>query len=290
MTSNIAIGYNNKADTATLTSGFGSWSNLDNLKDYRLSKVASVTDYPAHPHLRFALAEPLHIGMVGLVGTNAGVNANQRTILYSDAAFTDVVYDSAVVDVYPPGTEPYGSAPWGHPSVWTGRPTLADASRYQRNIVHVLSQATMARYGAVIIQGANLGTAEGSGDTWTLGRLFVGQVLRPEIGVGYGALRLQPKTRTQRQDARDGTPYFDSLRAAFAMPITLDWLTQAESMRALDAQIISDISGEVLAVFQPDDPAYRNRHTLFGRLAELDPIEFPQYATYRNAFQLEGYL
>jgi hypothetical protein len=70
--------------------------------------------------------------------------------------------------------------------------------------------------------------------------------------------------------------------------VAFKWLTENEAMRLLDLQVNMGISGEVLAIWNPDEVAYWWRRQIFGRLKELNPIEHPLYATYAAAFQVEG--
>lgn len=273
--SNFLLAYDNQADGATLSAG--SWNAslpLDNLKNYVTSKKARSTNaLAASTKLRFALAAAVDIGAVGLVATNASLAATYRLQLFSDSGFTVQIYDSGTVDVYPTG------------SLGAGKPTLAEAQRWQQNIFHILSASTSARYGELQITD----TANTDG-YFEAGRLFVGLKFQPTRNAAYGRAALRLTSRTGMVEAEDGTPYFNTRRPRFSIPFSLDWLTEAEAMVLLDMQALVDVHGEVLAMWDPGDIEYAYKRQVFGRLAQLDPIEHPLFATYATAFQVEGVL
>jgi hypothetical protein len=285
--SNFAVIFDNQADTSILT--LGSWAAAypqSNLKDYRLGKKARTTDAAsANTKLRFALASPCYVGAVALLATNLSVDATYQLLLYSDSGFTTQVYDSGVVTLYPAGTIPYGAIPWGAPNWWTAKPLPAEITRFQRNLAHVLSNAMYAQYGELRI----FDTANSAGYI-EAGRLMVGQSFIPARNVTRDSVALQLTSRTTRVDARDGTPYFDTLKPSFSMPFAFNWLTEDEGLRALDLQVIADTHGEVIVIWDHEEEAYAFRRQVFGRLARLDPVRHPHVATYAVAFQVEGVL
>lgn len=273
--SNFLLAYDNQADGATLTAG--SWSAslpLANLKSYVLAKKARSADaLAASTKLRFALTGAYSIGAVGLVATNASLAATYRLQLFSDSGFSVQVYDSGTVDVYPTG------------SLGAGKPTLAEARRWQQNIFHILSAATSAQYGE--LQITDTANADGY---FEAGRLFVGTTFQPTRNPAYGRAALRLTSRTSVVEAEDGTPYFTTRNPRFSIPFALEWLTEAEAMVLLDMQALVDVHGEVLAMWDPGDIEYAYKRQVFGRLAQLDPIEHPLFATYATAFQVEGVL
>lgn len=282
---NVFIGFDNQADTAVLTQG--SWSTgspRDNLKDYRVKKVARTTNaLAASTTFRFALASPLHIAVLALANTNASPDATFRWRLFTDNTFTTVAYDSGTLPVYPQGSAGW-SMPWGAANWWTSRPTLGEIARYQRNIIHVLAPWQFGQYGD--FQLTDTGNPDGY---FQAGRLFVGQGFQPRRNASYGAA-LALKSRTTSSRAEDGTPSFNVKRPDLSMAFGFDWLAEYEAQKLLDLQAIADLHGEVLMLWDHSDPAFQYRKSLLGRLAQLDPISHPQYATWRAAFQVEGAL
>jgi len=284
--SKFLIAWGNVADTATLSGG--SWTNLNNLKDYRLNKLAkSQTEATSSTTFRVVLAAPAHVGVLALINVNATPDAQCGWRIYPDGTWTTPEYDSQLADVYPPGTVPFGTIPYGAPNWWTGRPTVAELNRYQRSIVHVLPDARYAQYLEFYLSDA-AGLA--SLGYFSAGRLMVAQALQPVSNVLHGDAKLQAKSRSTTQRAVDGTSYFDVRRPDFTLPFSLARLTRDEAMRLLDMQLTVDVSGEVLAMWNPLDPAYAYRRQVFGRLAELDAITHPRFATYGASFQVEGQL
>lgn len=283
--SNFTLAYDNQADGATLSTG--SWAAalpLDNLKSYRRTPARSTDATAASTKFRFALAEPMHVGALALAFTNASVDATYRWRLFSDAGFTDVIYDSGTLDLYPAGTIPQGQIPWGAPNWWTAKPREAEIERFQRNIIHVLSTATYARYGD--FQLTDTANADGY---FEAARLMVAQAFAPSRNASYGAsLALKSRTKVDRDD--DGARHFHVKRPDFSIPFTFDWLDADEAMRALDLQATVDLHGEVVFLWDHEDVAYRFRKSVFGQLAELNPITHPMFATHQVAFQVEGVL
>lgn len=283
--SNFLLAYDNQADAAALSIGLWNASfPRSNLKDYRVGKKARTVDASTDStKVRFALASPAYIGVVGLMAVNASPDAQYRMLLYADAAFTVVTYDSGVIDAYPNGTMPFGYIPFGAAGWWDGTPTLSELSRFQRNLVHVLRTFQVAQYGEIqVIDPAN------PDGFFEAGRLFVASPFQPERSPEYGSASLQLITRTERSDARDGTPYFNTRKPTFTLPFALEWLTKNEGFRALDIQALADVYGEVLVLWDPGDIAFAFRRQVFGRLKQLDPIQFPRFATLATAFQVEG--
>lgn len=284
----VILAYGNRIDDTTTLSG-GAWESAyprPNLADYRLSKIARTANaLTTSTLMRFALADPQYIGLVGLMATNASVEAAYQVRLFSDSGFTTVQYDSGTLDLYPMGTIPQGQIPWGAPNWWTGRPLPEEIARFQRNIAHRLTTAQYAQYGEIKITD----TANADGYLQA-GRLFVGQVFSPRYGLQTGKASQQLTPRTQVQAARDGTPYFQRERAAFSMPFSLDALTDDEAARVLDLQATVDLEGEVFMAWDANKRPWAFRRQLFGRLKRLDPIEHPSFALRSAAFQVEGIL
>lgn len=284
----FCLAWGNQVDTATLTGG--SWNTTTYaqayLKDYRISRPARTLNVLTTSTLvRFALAAPSYVGLVGLMHTNASVEAAYRLRLFSDAGFTTVSYDSGQLDLYPMGTIPYGQIPWGAPNWWTGRPLAEEVARFQRNIVHRLTNAQYAQWGELSV--IDTGNADGY---LQAGRLFVGQCMQPRYGLQAGKASLALTSRTVVQRARDGTPYFQQERPDFSIPFSLDALDDNEAMRLLDLQAAVDVHGEVYVAWDTNQLAYAFRRQVFGRLQRLNPIEHPSFALRSAAFQVEGIL
>jgi hypothetical protein len=283
----FTLGFDNRADLAFLSRG--SWQDaypLERLNDYRVPIKARTTDLlPASTQVAFELSEPCHVGIVGLMGTNASEKAAYRVTLYTSFDFATVIYDSGVRQLHPLGTLPYGTIAWGAPNWWTALPTSDEVSRFQNNVPHVLTSPMWAQYGIVEIFDST--NPQGY---FEAGRLFVGSIFQPQVNPQGGKTSVHLNSRSSVTRAKDGTPYKQIERPDLSMPFALDWLTRDEAMKILDIQAIVDIHGEVIAIEDPDDVTYAFRRQVFGRLAQLDPIEHSSMAVFEAAFQVEGNL
>ncbi|MGE4241729.1 hypothetical protein [Ramlibacter sp.] len=287
---NFLVAYDNQADGATLSAAPGSaaWQTpypLINLQDYRVKKLAKTANAAvANTKFRFSLAAPAFISMLALANTNASVDARFQWLLYTDNTFTTAKYDSGVLDLYPLGTIPFGAIPWGAPNWWTGRPLPSEIALFQRNIAHVLSTWQYAQYGEFrLLDSAN---ADGY---FSAGRFMCAQAFQPRRNAQYGAaVGLEPRTRVDV--ARDGTPYFDVMRANLVMPFAFPQLSAIEGMKKLQLDATVESHGEVFAIWDHSDPAYWFQRSLMGRLAKLDRVTHPKFANFETAFQVEGIL
>jgi len=281
---NFFVAWDNQADTAVLSTG--SWGGtLDRLKDYRVQYLAKTTDAAeASTKFRFATASPVFIALLGLFNTNASVNAKHQWLLYTDATFTTVKYDTGVLDLYPMGTIPFGTIPWGAPNWWTGKPLPAEIALFQRNIWHELSVWQYGQYGEFrLFDSAN------SAGFFTAGRFGCMQAFRPRHNAQYGA-QLVAESRTDKAESEDGTPYSNVERARFSMPIAFPRLDFNEGMKALQLKVQADVHGECFCAWDTSDVAYHFQRSVFGRLAKLDGLAHPLFKVYESAFQVEGVL
>ena len=284
--SSAAIAYGNLADTCTLSGG--SWNStypLNNLKTRLISVVARSTNaLAASTTFTAALLASSPIGALSLEGTNASVNAQVRWRTYSDAGLTALIYDSGLLDIYPDGTMAFGSVHYGAANWWTARPLPADLARFQRGMRHIATTKAAAQY----IKCEIVDTANPDG-YFQAGRLFVGDVFQPGAGLNYGAaMQLKPLSQVTR--SLSGAKQFIKRRPMFTMPVVFGQLTEAEAMRVLDLQAQVDVTGEVILVWDPADKAFRFRKSLYGELAQLDPLQYPTATSRSMAFQIEGVL
>ena len=266
--SNAIIGFGNQADAATFSGG--SWVAafpLANLANRQIQKVARSTNaLAASTTFTAALAASSFIGALSLEGTNASVNATIRWRTYTDAGLTNLVYDSGVLTCYP------------------NAPLQAEANRFQRGLRHIPTLRNYAQY--VLCEIVDTGNAAGY---FQAGRLFVGDVLQPGTNMLYGAsLQLKPFSTVTR--SVNGAKYFTYRRPNLTFPIAFGALTEVEAMIALDLQAQVDITGEVLFIWDAADFALQYRKSVFGELAQLDALQYPNFANRAMAFQIEGVL
>jgi hypothetical protein len=284
--SNCVIAFNNKADSATLSAG--SWAAglpLDNLLDSRVKKVARTTDDAnASTKFEFLFTELTLVQMFLLANHNASLTSTFRLRLYGEDSPASELYDSGVVTTYPIGSKPQGTIPFGAPNWWTAKPTYTDLAKYQRNLYHIVPGAVHARFGIFEL----FDTANPDGYLQA-GRLFLGDIFQPWQNMEHGAaVQVKPRTITTR--AIDGGRYFDVRRSDISFPFAMPRLQESEARRVVDLQATVDTSGEVFFLWDPEDKAYWMGRSVFGQLAQLDPITHPQFGNYATAWQIEGTL
>lgn len=280
--SNILIGHKNAVDTATLSAG--SWGGtLDNLKVRNPKQQAVTTDVTAaSTKVRFALASPIHLALVGLWNVNATVDVTHRTTLWTDNTFTTSFYDSGVVEQYPAGTVPYSAIPYGAPNWWTGKPLAADLALFQRSIYHELSTWQYAQY----IQLEIFDTANPDG-VFKAGRGFVGEGIRPEKNASF-PVSIGINSLTDESKARDGTLYFHPRNGEIVVPFSFDLLTRIEGHKVLELTARNDKHREAVLVWDAADPAYAYMKTVLGRLSKLDQLKFTTPNRNAMSLQIEG--
>lgn len=283
---NAIIAYRNRADSATLTGG--SWTAgmpLSNLQDRLLSRLArSTNDDPASTTFTLTLDRFRTVSVVALCRHNMSSQATWRIRAFADSGLTDQLYDSGAVNVW---QAMYDSSQleWQDDNFWSGLPSAEDLAGYYWNAIHVLPEAKSARYWKLDISDASnpAGYVE-------IGRLFLSEAWVPTLNMSYGA-SLGYTSRTEVEEAWDGTEYFDVKAPYRVAQFRLENLSQQEAMfRALDMQRVASIDKEVLFVWDPDDTQHLIRRSFLGRLRELSPLEQPYYEAHQTSFVVKELL
>lgn len=286
--SNCLIAFDNKADLVTLSGVVGAYETLlpiTNLQDINPNRVSRTTsDSNSATRIQGVFASLQLLQFFGLINNNISIGATYRLRLYSDASLAVLIYDSGTVTVFPTGSKPYGTIPWGAPNWWTAVPTEDDLDRYQRNLFHHIPGALFAR--SFLFEAFDTSNADGY---MQAGRLFLGQVFQPQQNMETGAA-VQIKPRSTQVTARGGTDYYARLLSKQSFAVPFPRLEEHEARRVNELQAIVDTSGEVIFMWDGEDPTYWMGRSAFGRLAQLDPLVHPQYANYSTAFQVEGNL
>lgn len=180
---------------------------------------------------------------------------------------------------------PNSQIPAGSSNSGTGKPLREQIQRWQVNAWHVVNTPQQAQYILVTIDDS----ANPDGYV-EIGRLFIGRCYRPKQNVEYGDVTLGLDSRSETEEARDGTLYFTRRRARFAIPIALRNMDEDEAHRLLDVKALVDKTGEVLVHLDPESLPYWWQKQVIGNLKQLNPLEFPAYALYDIALQVEGVL
>lgn len=280
---NIALGYPNRTDEATLSGG--SWLAslpLANLKNRIMAKVARTIDtLLASTKFDIDLGQSRFIGALALVVHNLSVSGKVRLRGSSVADFSTTVYDSGWVNVWPSGMIPQDMLEWEDDNFWLGTLSAEARAGYQSPYIHLFARVS-ARYWRVEIDdtGNSVGYIH-------IGRLFIADVWTPATNMSYG-LSLGYEDHSQIEESLGGTEYFDTRKKSRITKLSLDWMNSDEAYsRLLEMQRMLGTSGELLIVPDPADSVNQVRRSYLGRLQRLGPLEHPQYNTYRTTLEVK---
>lgn len=280
------LAYNNRADEATLAGG--SWSStlpLSNLKTRVLSQVARSTNLlAASTQFTVTLANVRDIRVVSLPRHNLSGDATYRIRAYADVGMTQVLYDSGVSPVW---LSIYMSTdiPWSYDNFWAGRIAAEDTAGFYWDLIHVLKTTVTAKYWKVEIFDTN-----NPAGYVQFGRLFMAAGWQPTTNMAYGA-SLTYESRTQVEEAWDGTEYFSDQPAFRVARFDIPYMTEYDALvNALGVQRMSGTSKEVLFCWNPDDTTYRHVRSFLGRVRQLNAIENPYPSAYKTRFEIKELL
>ena len=283
--SNTIIGYQNRIDAATFAA-YGSWSTtlpLTNIKTRSLSRKARSTNAAnSSTKLRFALDIDRIVSTLGVIAHNLTVSATWRYRVYSDSAYTTLVYDSGTLNVWP--SSPYGTYEWEDVHFWDLLPTDEEIAYYTKNIIYVVPQIVAAQYYQIeFFDSTNTnGYVE-------LGRIFVGQTYQPVLNMNLGA-SIGYESPTIIDTAMSGAEFFDRRESFRVAQFTLDHLTYAESILNNDIMKISGTDLEVLYIWDSSDELNLQRRSFLGRLKALSPISQPYNTRYQTTYEIKELL
>ena len=283
--SNTIIGYQNRIDAATFAA-YGSWSTtlpLTNIKTRSLSRKARSTNAAnSSTKLRFALDIDRIVSTLGVIAHNLTVSATWRYRVYSDSAYTTLVYDSGTLNVWP--SSPYGTYEWEDVHFWDLLPTDEEIAYYTKNIIYVVPQIVAAQYYQIeFFDSTNTnGYVE-------LGRIFVGQTYQPVLNMNLGA-SIGYESPTIIDTAMSGAEFFDRRESFRVANFTLDHLTYSESILNNDIMKISGTDLEVLYIWDSADELNLQRRSFLGRLRALSPISQPYNTRYQTTYEIKELL
>lgn len=284
---NALIGFDNGADTATLS--YGSWTAglpLNNLKHRVQAKVARSVDLLlTSTRLKIDVGPDRIVRALALANHNISVEGRYRARGYSDGAYTNLVDDHDWADVFP---TVYDSSDleWEMPNFWSGKylPSELEGSRWP--LIHLLETFSTSRYWLIEIDD----TTNAAGFVQA-GRLFIGPAWQFEVNYTRPSSSLALETGTDVQVARSGTEYFDPQPTFRVAQFSTDWMTLDEAMAsAFEIQRRMGLHGEVLFVQNPDDTRHALRRQFLGRLRQLSPIENPYPDIHATAWQIKEQL
>ena len=201
-TNNILLLFPNRIDAAVLSGG--DWPlPLTNLQNRYLADVARSNGLTEEKtQFDIALDQARAVRALILVANNFSLSGEWRVQGASDAAFTDIIYDSEVMDVWP---RIFDTADllWEDENYWSGRPLLEDIEGYTWSAILVLPALVIAQYWRVLIND------EFNTDGYVqIGRVFISGQWQPTRNYDYGA-GLAFETNTLVEQTRGGAESFD---------------------------------------------------------------------------------
>jgi len=284
---NMILGFPNLIDDATLSGG--SWEAslpLANIKDRRLSKVArSTNDNTSSTKFDIDLTRDRAIKLICLVKNNFSRDVTYRVYGSAVSNFATTVYDSGELAAWEAIYESL-DLEWEDDAFWDGKPTieylenLAETSSL--NLIHILDNATLARYWRVEIYD----TTNSDGYV-QIGRVFISTQWQVTNNILYGA-SLGYETNTSVDESLDGTEYFDVRTAYRNFKFELESYNYNEGhAKLLDISRQVGIDKEVFIVADTDDTENMLRRSFLGRLKSLNPIQYPYFNSNKAGFEVK---
>lgn len=280
------IAYPNRADESALSNG--NWTAalpLANLQNRIISRVARTIDASnASTRFDLALAKPRLIRVFAMVNHNLSGLAQYRIRAYSDAAYTNLVADTGVTDVWPV-VYPSGILEWEADNFWDGRYLDEDKVGYNLTLIALLPTAAFAQY-----YRFEFFDASNPAGYVQIGRVFLASEWQPVVNMDMGA-SLTYESKTVVDEAIGGAEYFDRRTPFRVARFTLSWMSEDEGYtRAFDLQRQIGMDGEVLYMYDANDTVHKLRRSFVGRLRTLGPLEAPEAIFTKSAFEIKELL
>jgi hypothetical protein len=111
----------------------------------------------------------------------------------------------------------------------------------------------------------------------SIGRIFVGKALKPNVNATRDGFSAGFVSRTRVDESVGGIEYFKNLPIRKNVQVSFDFLTDAEANNAVMSILQNDISSEVLLMNNPN-----LQMNFLGRLNQLSPVKYP-YANLNQA-------
>lgn len=258
---NLRIITPNDADDATLSATPALVAALPqaNLQDVSRAKVARTTSLAAQD-IKGTWATPRTISAAAIVRHNLTSDGTWRLRLYSDAAWTTLVYDSGVVVACPP--KALGDLEWGVDPLGANLFTdwaLAFSSMF---------------FNAAVAQSFTLSIADaGNPDTYMeISRLCVGRTLEPLYNFDWGfSLSWQEQTTQQRTEGgtlrSDGAEPYRRLAFRVANLSASDRPKFTEYLRKAGMR-----SDAFVSMFPNDGTSLERDHAMSAKLVQASPL------------------
>jgi len=270
--SNIVLAWPNYIDEATLTSpqSFISTLPLVNVQDRVFSNIAKTTALTLTINCAFANYRPL--GAVALANHNLSINATIRIYSYYDAGQTVLLNDTGDLQVW---ESVFNSVDleWEDDNFWMGTPTDAQRALFTSLYYYFLPNNYATKSLKIVI------TDSGNADGYLkIGRLFAAPYFVPTINASYDGWERGYKVDTDVADCL-GTEYFRVKSQRRTKALNLAYLNESEALNKMYMmQKTQGIHKEVLYADSTDKNQYSIQTSFIGRLADLSPLQQPNFA------------
>lgn len=266
----------NQGDVATMTASPAVVATLPvtNLQTQPRAAVMRTTS-TADQQVKLTWPAAKLLSAVALVRHNLSSAATWRIQVYSDAAWTTLIYDSGAV-LAAPG-KALGDLAWGldplGASVFTGW-SYAFSSLYFAPVAAQSVKITLSDTGNAA------GYLEAS-------RLFVGAHIEPQYTVSYGVkLGWKENTVTTRTDG--GSLRSDPTLPYRTLSFNLDWIVESDRAVLLDAlRQVGKRQDLWVTIFPGVGGAKERDYSMTAKVVNSPDLAHPSYGTYAAQFDLE---
>lgn len=193
-----------------------------------------------------------------------------------DVDATGVVYDSGLIDAWPPvaglGYDGFGTSLGGFP-------VLSDFADYPPYTLKILGATYTFRYWRLDIESAS---TNGNG-AFSVGRIMIGLSVQliNNAGVGYSIEWADPSELTDTEES------FLIRRKRNYRILRLEWpiITKAEALSIVDdfKRIVGTSREILICLFPTGDQSTQYRTTIYGVPIENGPVSNPHYDLYRTS-------
>ncbi|MAS46432.1 MAG: hypothetical protein CL558_12990 [Alphaproteobacteria bacterium] len=232
----------------------------------------------------FVFDATLPVSVIALINHNLTNDAVWKATFYSDAAGTVPV--NATDDTEAWGiVKPYGTAPWGTPEWWGGKPGPETRAAFVPTTIATLSGLTLAR--SFRLEISDTGNPDGR---VRIGHIEVAQQWRSSKNFDYGN-NLGFRNRALETEAAGGAIYGEKRRNPRTFQGVIRNLPRDEAFgQALDMQRQLGTVDPVLVQINPDDVVNRQRLTMLARLRDVTGVSQSFFNKHDFPFTIEEVL
>ena len=211
-------------------------------------------------------------------------NYNDGDVLICNIGnFTTTQYDSGWNELVE-ATMPLGSVPWGHPSLWDGKPTDEELQTLPYPVVKIFD-LVLARYW--LYEFDDVGNRAWNEPNITIPYLFIGNGYQPSVNATYGGTNIGFLTETSVQTTIGGRRIYGKEPIARRAVLSIPNIEENEAFgEAFDLQWVGGISEELFFIFNPEDTVLMNKRGFLANLEKLNPLEFPYFNTNNLNYEL----